>query len=62
MLRKALSLGALSYVVKAHVGSDLLAAVEAVILGKQFVSTLANDNLPSRSKRNLTPLCDTVGD
>ena len=31
------SLGALGYVVKAHVGRDLSAAGEAVILGKQFV-------------------------
>jgi DNA-binding NarL/FixJ family response regulator len=62
VVQEALSLGALGYVVKAHVGSDLLAAVEAVLSGKQFVSTLANDNIPSRSRRNVTPLCDTVGD
>jgi len=31
------SLGALGYVVKAHVGRDLSAAGEAVILGEQFV-------------------------
>jgi hypothetical protein len=56
-------LGALGHVVKAHVGSDLLAAVEAVIMRKQFVSALANDNLPSRSKRSLTPVRETaVGD
>ena len=61
-VQEALSLGALGYVVKAHVGSDLLVAVEAVLSGKQFVSTLANDNLPSRPRRNLTRLCDTVGD
>jgi DNA-binding NarL/FixJ family response regulator len=38
VVRKALSLGALGYVVKAHAGSELLAAVEAVLQGKQFVS------------------------
>jgi DNA-binding NarL/FixJ family response regulator len=62
VVQEALSLGALGYVVKAHVGSDLLAAVEAVLSGKQFVSILAIDNLPSGSSCNLTPLCDTVGD
>jgi DNA-binding NarL/FixJ family response regulator len=62
VVQEALSLGALGYVVKAPVGSDSWAAVQAIILGKQFVSKLPNDILPSRSKRNLTPLCDTVGD
>ena len=38
----ALSVGALGYVVKPHVGGDLLAAVESVISGKHFVSTLPN--------------------
>ena len=28
----------------------LLAAVEAVVSGKQFVSTLANDNRPSKAQ------------
>ena len=36
--QEAFSLGALGYVVKAHAGSELLAAVEAVCQGKQFVS------------------------
>ena len=39
VLQEALSLGARGYVVKARAGSDLLPAVEAVILGKQFVSS-----------------------
>jgi DNA-binding NarL/FixJ family response regulator len=51
VVQEALSLGALGYVVEACLGSDPLAAVQAVILGKRFVSTLANDILPSRSKR-----------
>lgn len=38
IMQEALSLGALGYVVKTRAGSDLLPAVEAVILGKQFVS------------------------
>lgn len=37
--QEALSSGALGYVVKAHAGSELLAAVEAVCKGKQFVSS-----------------------
>jgi DNA-binding NarL/FixJ family response regulator len=36
--QEAFSLGALGYVVKAHAGSELLAAVEAVCQGRQFVS------------------------
>ncbi len=36
---EALRLGALGYVVKAHAGTELLAAVEAVLLGKQFVGS-----------------------
>ena len=39
VVQEALSLGALGYVVKAHAGSELLAAVEAVLQGRQFVST-----------------------
>jgi CheY-like chemotaxis protein len=36
--QEAFSLGALAYVVKAHAGSELLAAVEAVLEDRQFVS------------------------
>ena len=39
MVQEALSLGALGYVVKTHAGTELLAAVEAVLQGKQFVSS-----------------------
>jgi len=37
VMQEALSLGALGYVVKAYAGRDLLAAVEAVCQGRQFV-------------------------
>ena len=36
--RAAFSLGAMGYVVKAHAGSELLAAVESVCQGRKFVS------------------------
>jgi DNA-binding NarL/FixJ family response regulator len=39
VVQEALALGALGYVVKAHAGSELLPAVEAVLQGKQFVSS-----------------------
>jgi DNA-binding NarL/FixJ family response regulator len=39
VVQEALSLGAWGYVVKARAGSELLAAVEAVLSGKQFVSS-----------------------
>jgi len=39
VVREALNLGAWGYVLKTRVGNDLLAAVEAVRQGKQFVSS-----------------------
>ncbi|MGA9964889.1 MAG: response regulator transcription factor [Terriglobales bacterium] len=36
--QEALDVGAMGYVVKAHAGSELLAAVEAVCQGRRFVS------------------------
>jgi len=39
VVQEALSVGAWGYIVKTHVGSELLAAVDAVLSGKQFVST-----------------------
>jgi DNA-binding NarL/FixJ family response regulator len=39
VVQEALSLGVLGYVVKAHAGSELLAAVEIVRQGRQFVSS-----------------------
>ena len=38
VVQEALALGALGYVAKAHAGSNLLPAVEAVLEGRQFVS------------------------
>jgi DNA-binding NarL/FixJ family response regulator len=39
VVREALSVGALGYVIKAHAGSELLAAVEAFCQGRQFVGS-----------------------
>ena len=39
VVQEALSLGAAGYVLKVRAGSDLLAAVDAVLQGKQFVSS-----------------------
>ena len=38
VVREAFNSGALGYVLKAHAGSELLPAVEAVRLGRQFIS------------------------
>jgi len=40
VIQVALNLGAWGFVVKTKAGSDLVAAVEAVLLGKRFVSSL----------------------
>ena len=39
VVQEALALGALGYVVKTHAGSELLAAVGAVLEGRQFISS-----------------------
>ena len=39
VVQEAVALGALGYVVKAHAGSELLPAVEAVLEGRQFISS-----------------------
>jgi DNA-binding NarL/FixJ family response regulator len=39
LVQEALSLGALGYVAKTKLGSDLLVAVEAVLEGRRFVSS-----------------------
>jgi DNA-binding NarL/FixJ family response regulator len=61
VVQEALNLGALGYVVKAHVGIDLLAAVEAVILGEQFVSRLPNCEVSSPPNPNPSSECDIFG-
>jgi DNA-binding NarL/FixJ family response regulator len=64
VVQAALTLGALGYVVKAHAGSELFAAVEAVLQGSQFVggglsghySTPASDSKPlDRTNESLPP-------
>jgi len=55
VVREAFSLGALGYVVKAHAGSDLLRAVEAVLQGKQFVSTGVTSSGPNAPKDDHAP-------
>ena len=42
--QEAFSLGAMGYVVKAHAGSELLAALEEVCQGRQFVSRGLSDH------------------
>ena len=47
VVQEALRLGARGYVLKAHAQQDLLAAVEALLEGKRFVSSALDGNLPS---------------
>jgi DNA-binding NarL/FixJ family response regulator len=55
VVQEALALGARGYVVKAHAGSELLAAVEAVLQGRQFVSSgLSGHYSPPRRIRKLS--------
>lgn len=52
LVEAALGLGAWGYVVKAKAGSDLLAAVEAGLRGKRFVSGgLSSQNFTDTSRR-----------
>jgi DNA-binding NarL/FixJ family response regulator len=55
VVQEALSLGALGYVVKAHAGSELLAAVEAVLQGTQYVSSGLSGHcfIPSSDSKTL---------
>jgi DNA-binding NarL/FixJ family response regulator len=39
-MQASLNLGVWGYVLKTKAGSDLVAAVEAVLLGKRFVSSI----------------------
>jgi DNA-binding NarL/FixJ family response regulator len=50
VVQEALSLGALGYVVKMRAGSDLLAAVKAVLAGGHFVSPCLSDQSWSDAK------------
>ena len=53
VVREALTLGALGYVLKAHAGRELLGAVEAVLQGGLFVSS-------ELSYHDSTPVSDTL--
>jgi DNA-binding NarL/FixJ family response regulator len=44
LVREALDLGAFGYLVKVHAGSELLAAVEAVAEGRQYLSGVLADH------------------
>jgi DNA-binding NarL/FixJ family response regulator len=48
VVEEAFRLGAVGYIVKVNAGSELLAAVEAVLQGKQFVSSGVADCAPGR--------------
>src|ERR1017187_4588564 len=53
VVQEALSLGTCSYVVKTKAGSDLLAAVDAVLEGRQFVSGVLSDHGPKAPTEEL---------
>jgi DNA-binding NarL/FixJ family response regulator len=58
VVQEALALGALGYVVKAYAGSELLAAVEAVRQGGQFVSNGLSGHLFTKATDTQAPdLC-----
>ena len=58
VVQDALALGALGYVVKAHAGSELLAAVAAVLEGSQFVSGgLSGHGFAHATDEQATDLC-----
>jgi DNA-binding NarL/FixJ family response regulator len=48
VIREAMSLGAAGYVVKTHAGSELLAGMEAVLRGEQFISS----GFPDRNSKD----------
>jgi two-component system nitrate/nitrite response regulator NarL len=48
VVQGALSVGALGYIVKASAGSELLAAVDAIIRGNQFVSAALADQVAAQ--------------
>ena len=56
VVQEAMSTGAHGYVVKSDVARDLLAAVQAVILGKHFISeSLAGYNFTVSTEPNASP-------
>jgi len=58
VVQKAFTLGALGYVVKAQAGSELLAAVDAVLEGRRFVSRgLTGYSFAHATDAQVTDLC-----
>ncbi len=58
VVQEALCLGALGYVVKEHAGSELLAAVKAVLEGRQFVSRgVSGHGFAHTTDEQATDLC-----
>jgi DNA-binding NarL/FixJ family response regulator len=55
VVQEALRLGAMGYVVKTHAGTELLAAVEAVCQGRQFVGAGLAGHVPVQVADMLTP-------
>jgi DNA-binding NarL/FixJ family response regulator len=55
IVQEALDLGALGYVHKSQVQSDLLRAIESVLEGKQFVSSAAKRGKPRESRNTRAP-------
>jgi DNA-binding NarL/FixJ family response regulator len=64
IMQEALTLGALGYVVKAHAGTELLAAVESVRQGRQFVSSglLVHDFTDATGAQAPNHLCQQAAD
>jgi DNA-binding NarL/FixJ family response regulator len=57
IVQEALSVGAFGYVLKAHAGSELVAAVQAVCRGRRFISSrLAGHDLTRPSDTTARPL------
>jgi DNA-binding NarL/FixJ family response regulator len=66
LVQEALALGALGYLVKAHAGSELLAAVEAVLEGRQFLSGVLSgynsaDATDPQALRSVVPAGSSMG-
>jgi DNA-binding NarL/FixJ family response regulator len=58
VVQEALGVGALGYVLKAHAGSELLAAVDAVLQGNQFVSSAVRRDYSLTSSIQTTEATD----
>ena len=56
VVQEAFNLGATGYVAKTHIGTDLLAAVDAAAEGRQFVSAALSGKGPRPSVTTTQPL------